>query len=71
MKGDHNELCNRTACSNRPATYYNHSTQKYYCISCAARINEYNATDALRLFGHDLCTYQVEPLQTSPKDLQK
>ncbi|MCK5616379.1 hypothetical protein KAR91_81710, partial [Candidatus Pacearchaeota archaeon] len=31
-------------------------TRKYYCESCAVDLNEYNRIDALRLYGHDLCT---------------
>jgi hypothetical protein len=56
MKGDHNDECNRTACDKKPAVYFNHSTRKFYCIDCAARINELNYADAMRLFGHELCT---------------
>ena len=55
-KGDFNAECNRTACDNPEAVYYNHSTRKHYCYSCAMQINQANRADALRLFGHDLCT---------------
>lgn len=54
-KGEFNGECNRTACNNNPANFFNHSTKKYYCGSCALKINEYHA-DAMRLYGHDLCT---------------
>jgi hypothetical protein len=40
--------CARTACSNRPAVYFNKSTKWYYCESCAAQINRYAQ--------HTLCT---------------
>lgn len=33
--------CARTACTNRPAVYFNSSTHWYYCESCASRINQY------------------------------
>jgi len=56
MKGEYNQECNRTACNNSAAVYYNHSTEKYYCKSCAMEINFWNKSDAMRLFGHDLCT---------------
>ena len=59
MKGEYNQECNITSCQKpNSATWYNHSTQKYYCPSCAKRINsdEFNKRDAMRLFGHDLCT---------------
>ena len=52
MKGEYNQECNRTACNNPQATYFNHSTEKYYC----KEINYWNRADAMRLFGHDLCT---------------
>jgi hypothetical protein len=55
-KGDFNQDCNRTSCANSPATFYNHSTRKYYCTNCAADINEANYRDAIRLYGHELCT---------------
>jgi hypothetical protein len=62
MKGRYNKECNRTACNNQEAVFYNHSTRLYYCKSCAILINEQNRTDAQRLFGHDLCT-PCTPLQ--------
>lgn len=58
-KGEKNGKCNITRCeTGDPATWYNHSTRKYYCKSCAMRLNHdpYNKRDAMRLFGHDLCT---------------
>lgn len=55
-KGAYHGICNRTACSHEPAVYYNHSTRMYYCPSCAHDINKWNRTDALKRFGHDLCT---------------
>lgn len=60
MKGDHNDECYRTTCKNKPANYYNHSTQKHYCTSCAHLINIHNFADGHRLFGHDLCTRVVD-----------
>lgn len=60
-KGEYNGLCNRSAClSPHNVIYYNHSTRAYYCPSCAGRINEENRADAMRLFGHDLCTIQLQ-----------
>lgn len=55
-KGEHNGSCNRTACQAPGANYYNHSTRKYYCEPCAILINNANRQDAMRMFGHDLCT---------------
>ncbi len=34
--------CNRTACQKEGATWWNPSTQAYYCTRCAKRINKYN-----------------------------
>lgn len=59
-KGDYNVECNRTACSNKNAVFYNHSTQKHYCDDCAEMINTANHADAMRMYGHELCT-PVEP----------
>lgn len=39
-KGEFNGECNRTACSNKNAVYYNKGTHAYYCDSCAMKINE-------------------------------
>lgn len=55
-KGKYMEKCNRSSCLGIPATHYNHSTEKYYCKSCADAINRVNKIDAIRLFGHDVCT---------------
>lgn len=55
QKGTFNGICNRSACDNDEATYYNYSTQMYYCPACAKLINDVNRSDSMRLFGHDLC----------------
>jgi len=56
-KGALGGSCNRTACLRPNSAYwYNHSTRKHYCRSCARELNKVNRTDALELFGHDLCT---------------
>jgi hypothetical protein len=56
-KGDLQGECNRTACENKNAVYYNHSTEKYYCWYCAGLINDLNMSDALRMYGHELCQH--------------
>ena len=56
LKGEYNGICNRTACQQPGATFFNHSTLKFYCPSCAHTINEYNRAEAMTYFGHDLCT---------------
>lgn len=51
--------CNITHCQ-RPnsATWFNHSTRKYYCPSCARTLNfdHFNRKDAMEMWGHFLCT---------------
>jgi hypothetical protein len=48
--------CNRqsVACSNM-ASWFNHSTRKYYCRECAKLINEANP-EWKREYGENLCT---------------
>lgn len=58
-KGQFGGSCNVTACQlPDSATWYNHGTQRYYCVACATVLNQdpFNAADAQRLFGHSLCT---------------
>lgn len=57
-KGVFAGICNLTRCkTGLPATWYNYGTRNYYCRICANELNSdpYNITDALRLFGHELC----------------
>jgi len=57
VKGELNGLCNVSACKSANwVEYYNHSTRKHYCKSCANKINVANHVDAMRLYGHELCT---------------
>jgi len=39
MKGAFDGHCNRTACQQPPARWWNKGTRKYYCQTCALRIN--------------------------------
>lgn len=57
LKGVLNGNCNRAACQEPGAQYYNQSTRAYYCKPCAFRLNQAsNVLDCLRLFGtQDLC----------------
>lgn len=51
--------CNRSGCQKPDSAFwYNHTTRMYYCSECAFQINKVNKIDALRIYGHDLCTYQ-------------
>jgi len=43
-KGEAFGECNRTACSAGPAIYFNKSTRKHYCVSCAMDIQEFENT---------------------------
>ena len=56
LKGKYEGNCNRTACQRPGAVWYNHSTREHYCSSCASTLNKVNRADAMRMFGHDLCT---------------
>ena len=56
MKGDMDDECNRTVCKNKGAVWFNHSTKKFYCSECAWIINDANKKEAMRIFGHELCT---------------
>ena len=58
-KGEQNGFCNRTACQKPGAIFYNHSTQKWYCLKCARMINEMNP-ESFKLYGHVLCTLTKE-----------
>lgn len=61
-KGEYGGSCNITRCQ-RPnsATWFNHSTRKYYCRSCAHDLNydTFNCKDAMDMWGHLLCTEGV------------
>ena len=56
IKTNQGQKCNRRCCQNADAQWYNHSTQAYYCESCAILLNRMNKEDAMRLYGHNLCT---------------
>ncbi len=58
-KGEYLGLCNLSSCkTQKPATFYNHGSLKYYCEDCAEMLSNdsVNHRDAMRLFGHRLCT---------------
>ncbi len=50
-KGMQGLRCNRTACENQEAYYYNRVMKAYYCEPCAFRIN----VSALRSGQKELC----------------
>ena len=54
-KGEYQGECDRPACSNIKAEYFDYSTRKYYCESCAKIINMENELYAHSMYGHDLC----------------
>jgi hypothetical protein len=56
MKGEHNKECNRKACINSPAIWYNHFTGKFVCGTCARIMNKRNKLEAQEKLGHDQCT---------------
>ena len=55
-RGVVNGVCNRTTCASEDnIVFFNHSTRKYYCVSCAMTLNDVNRKDAHKLYQHDLC----------------
>ncbi len=62
--GVYNGYCFRSSCQKEGATWFNRSTQKYYCRECAQILNEANKVDAMRLFGLDLCVEVGNPENT-------
>jgi hypothetical protein len=54
-KGMKGGSCNRKDCLAPGANWFNYSTRKHYCESCARMLNRENAFDAFQLFGHNLC----------------
>ena len=55
FKGLKGGNCNVTACQKPDATYYNKSTQAYYCGECATEINwPGGRADTMKLFGCEL-----------------
>jgi len=61
QKGERNGLCNITSCQSPDnVVWLNHSNEKYYCFHCAQKLNDdpYNHADALKLYGHQLCTLE-------------
>jgi hypothetical protein len=61
-KGIKGQRCNRTACQAEGAYWYNHSTDKHYCGTCADIINAANGPndEYVRNLGHDLLTLEPE-----------
>lgn len=56
-KGQFGGRCNRGACLKPKPTWFNQSTQRFYCAKCARMLNEdrFNKEDALKLYGGPLC----------------
>ena len=40
VKGEYNGLCQRFACDNSAACWYNQNNGRYYCSACARTFNE-------------------------------
>lgn len=78
VKGELNGLCNRSACLKPGANWYNHSTRLHYCGACAELINKVDHewplsfnSDAIRMFGNELCTVVSLPVIHLSPELQK
>ena len=64
-KGEFTGACNRTACNNTNAMWYNKSTRKYYCTPCAQAINGANP-EAHKMYGTSLCV-RIQTEQERPE----
>jgi len=67
LKGKQNGNCNRQACQQAGATWFNQGTEAFYCRACAKRINSYQDERInLQLYGTvDLCIdFAVYPIKT-------
>lgn len=73
LKGVKGGNCNITACQKPNAIYYNHGSMAWYCPSCAKRLNAdpYNKADAMKMFGHDLCTLNGDTTKLSDHEIHK
>jgi hypothetical protein len=56
IKGDYKSECNMKNCTNSRAIFLNHATNKYYCAKHAMKLNNGNHLEAMKLYGHALCT---------------
>lgn len=70
-KGEFKGSCNRSACQQPGALWYNFGTQRYYCEACARLINEANRADSIRLFGHAFCLPRPKHERFEFEELQK
>jgi hypothetical protein len=60
-KGEWGGECNRGACHNPNATWYNQSTRKHYCTPCAELLNRTHRFAAAELYGTSLCIASATP----------
>lgn len=56
LKGKYGGNCNRTACQQPGAVWWNSSTRAFYCQSCARKINEFS----VKADGYALCSPSVD-----------
>jgi hypothetical protein len=59
-KGQFNGSCNREACQEPGATWFNDGTRKYYCRSCANGINRVNPDWQACGFKRPLCNPGID-----------
>ena len=60
-KGEFAEACNRSACPNDCATYYNQVMGKWYCALCAHDIQEFaSRVDKLVLYPKLMHIYPIK-----------
>lgn len=65
-KGEKNGTCNVTDCGNSHAIHFNTGMNKYYCTSCARKIN-----DACRQYGDPLLCKWPHPKMLNEDGLLK
>lgn len=65
LKGKKGGNCNRQACQQPYAIFYNHGTSCFYCASCTLMLNRdtFNARDAERLWGHPMVQVDMDAFQ--------
>lgn len=76
-KGQYGGSCNVTACQlPDSAFWFNHSTLRYYCETCAKAINVANPPEAdsfVQRLGHELCLFKAPsaPVNDDPELLEQ
>lgn len=70
-KGTLGAECQRTACKNTPALYWNKSTRRHYCKKCSMEINDFARGRSYELFGAELCQLDESLTPERIKELEE